>query len=639
MGTWNMFDYIYDEETYPNFFSLTIRMVGCKSIKFEISERKNDLDKLVAFTFWLRDIGGRCVGFNNIGFDYPIWHYIMLNYSNGLTYEHIYQKAQGIIDTDWNDRYDNVIWDNDQIIPQLDLYKIHHFDNSARATSLKYLEFQMRMETIEDLPFPPGTWLTFAQMDIVLDYNDHDIDATEWFYNETLGMIRFREELTAKYNKSFMNASDKKIGSDFFIMKLEEALPGSCYFYDEYNQRQIRQTHHSVLNLKDAVFPYVRFEQPEFNRILNFFNSQTIYETKGVFKDLNCVIDGFEFVFGVGGIHGSIEAATVESDEEFALIDIDVASYYPNLSIANKLFPEHLSEQFCIIYKEVYDQRKSYKKGTPENQMLKLALNGVYGDSNSVYSPFFDSMYTMKITINGQLLLCMLAEQVMKIPNLKMIQINTDGLTVKIRRTHLKHLDAIQRWWEKLTSLELEEVEYSRMFIRDVNNYIAEPVEGKLKHKGAYQVDHPRDRKPLGWHQDTSAMVVSKAAEAALVRDADIREFITGHEDIFDFMCIAKVPRSSGLVAVDYDGNDNEIQRVTRYHVSLSGVELVKIMKPLPKVVKINPDAPNRRIGIAKGFKVTVCNDMKHTRRDLINFEWYVQETRKLVDRIKANVI
>lgn len=44
-----------------------------------------------------------------------------------------------------------------------------------------------------------------------------------------------------------------------------------------------------------------------------------------------------------------------------------------------------------------------YAKGTPENAMLKLALNSVYGDSNNQYSVFYDPMYTMKITVNGQL--------------------------------------------------------------------------------------------------------------------------------------------------------------------------------------------------------------------------------------------
>lgn len=625
-------DYIYDFETYPNVITVSFSHVHSDVVhRFEISDRKNDLLKLVSFCFWLRDIKARIVGFNNIGFDYIILHYILTNYANGITYQHIYGVSQEIFATDWNDRFSKLIWPSDWIIDQIDLFKIHHFDNQNKSASLKYLEFQMRLTNIKDLPFPPGTVLTSPQIDELIIYNDDDIFATKMFYFETLPLLRFREELTERYGKNFINASDKKIGTDYFIMKLEEAIPGSCTKING----QLKQTHHASIDLKDAVFPYVRFEHPEFNRVLEFFNAQTIYETKGVFDDLTATIDGFTYVFGVGGIHGSVDCATIVNDDEYMITDIDVKSYYPNLGIANRLFPEHLSDVFCDIYKDVYEQRKTYTKDQPENQMLKLALNGVYGDSNSKYSPFFDSLYMMKITINGQLLLCMLAEQMHKIPDLIMIQINTDGMAVKHKRSDLEHIRSLCRWWEGETHLELEEVEYKRMFIRDVNNYIAEPVEGKLKHKGVYQVLHPRDRKPLGWHQDTSAMVVAHAAEAALVHNVDIKTFILNHKDLYDFCCIAKVPRSCKLVMVGLDKIDIQTQNTTRYHVSLVGPELVKIMPPLPKVIKVNPNAPDRRFGIAKGFKVTVCNDINDARPDLINYEWYIQETRKLVDRIK----
>lgn len=64
------------------------------------------------------------------------------------------------------------------------------------------------------------------------------------------------------------------------------------------------------------------------------------------------------------------------------------SSMYPNIAISNNVFPQHLTKRFCDIYKDVYEQRKSYAKGTAENAMLKLALNGVYGDSNNQFGPF-----------------------------------------------------------------------------------------------------------------------------------------------------------------------------------------------------------------------------------------------------------
>jgi len=172
-------------------------------------------------------------------------------------------------------------------------------------------------------------------------------------------MIDFRAAMSEKYNHDFTNYNDGKIGSSFFIMKLEEGSPGACYYQDANNRRQPRQTSRpNGVALTDVVFPYVQFEHPEFNRILTWIRQQTLtskeiedsdvvgVNTKGVFKDIHCIIDGFRFDFSTGGIHGSLNGVAVHSDDENDLIDIDVESFYPNIAIVNRLFPEHLSEFF-----------------------------------------------------------------------------------------------------------------------------------------------------------------------------------------------------------------------------------------------------------------------------------------------------
>lgn len=144
----------------------------------------------------------------------------------------------------------------------------------------------------------------------------------------------------------------------------------------------------------------------------------------------------------------------------------------------------------------------------------------------------------------------------------------------------------------------------------------------KIKRKGAYEYKR-------GWHQDHSALIVPMAAEAALVEDLDVREFILNHDDIFDFMCRAKVPRSSRLVLTVGD-SDHPLPNICRYFVSKTGGALVKIMPPLAK-------APNkeRRIGIAVGWNVTECNDISTGVGQEINFEYYIQEALKLVTPVK----
>ena len=624
-----MTDFIYDIETYPNCFSVGIECPDTGNYwKYEISDRVNQGPEFRQAIKSIAGAGGRLVGFNNVGFDYPVIHFIMT--TPDATVADIYNKAMSIINGDWNRRFDHIIWDSDVIVEQIDLFKIHHFDNSSRSTSLKQIEFAMRMRNIQDLPFPPGTVLTDAQKDVLIKYMAHDVKATLLFYNETIKQIAFRDELSAKYNHSFTNYNDTKIGKQYFIMQLEKLLPGSCYHRIN-GRKEPRQTPRPEIRLGDAVFPYLKFRQPEFQRVCDWFKAQTIRQTKGVFDDLSCEVQGFKYDFGLGGIHGSVSSQIVESDETHILIDLDVASYYPNIAIANRVFPAHLGEAFCDIYKDLYEQRKATRKKDPINAMLKLALNGVYGDSNSRYSPFYDPLYTMKITINGQLLLCLLAENILTIGGVEVIQINTDGLTVRIARGLVPLLESVAESWERFTGLTLESVDYKRMFIRDVNNYIGEYTDGTLKRKGAYEHVPPADRKPTGWHQNLSALVVAKAVEAHLVRGEDLESFIRSHNDPFDFMCFAKVGKNDKLCL-----DDIEVQRRSRYYFSTTGGELIKYMPPLSKQLKLNPDAPYRRFAYTgtKGWNVTLCNEYQGPPQD-IDFAWYISEAKKLVDPLK----
>lgn len=676
-------DYIYDIETYPNVFTFAaMHAASGRKYVFEISSRKDDSQQLIAFLRILQLEHARMVGFNNIHFDYPVIHYILNNHILGLTAYQIYQKALSIINAPWEDRFAHVIWDNDRCIEQIDLFKIHHFDNKARSTSLKLLEFNMRVDNVENLPFPPGTILSNDQIDTLIDYNlNGDVINTFMFYLHSLGDIAFRMDLSKKYNRNFMNHNDTKIGKDFFIMELEKTDKHACYEYDPTGKRKPKQTIRNTINLNDAIFPYIKFNTPEFQRVRDWLAAQTIIETKGVFKDLSCTVDGFQYDFGTGGIHGSIPPCIISSDETHVIIDLDVTSFYPSIAIVNRVYPEHLSDKFCNIYKDVFDLRAKFPKKTHpnENTMLKLALNGVYGDSNNKYSVFYDPMYTMKITINGQLLLCLLAEYLRPIPGLQMIQINTDGLTVRVPRNITYMVNNARNAWEQLTRLQLEEARYNRMMIRDVNNYIGEYEGGKLKRKGAYA--HNRDdRGELPWHKDHSALIVPKAAEAALVRNEDIRQYIKNHPDIMDFMLRTKINRSDKLLSIR-DGQETQEQKVTRYYISNDGMSLVKTSPPtegykvgqwkraskltdayynavidelkniphvgaeldtigLPWDERINTKNKSkyddRRTGINAGWLVTTCNDIKKARRDNINYEWYIAETEKLVKPLRG---
>jgi len=607
-------DYVYDIETYPNVFTLAVEHADAPlRWAFEISPWRNDSKEIIAFLQYLKDTNARMVGFNNLGFDYPVLHtLIRMGNSDART---LYDKAMAIIGAQDDDRFMHSVKPSDRYVEQIDLFKIHHFDNKARATSLKMLEFNMRSDSIEDLPFPVGTMLNPDQIEVLKKYNAYDVAQTKAFYFETLDMIKFREELTLKYQRDFMNHNDTKIGKDYFAMKLEEA--GVTLYDFGPSGRTPRQTKRPSIALKDAILPWISFEQPEFTRVLNWLKDQTITETKGVFDDVIARVQGFDFVFGLGGIHGSMESKVIESDDESVIVDLDVASYYPNLAISNGFYPEHLGKEFVSIYKHLYEQRKTYAKNSAENAMLKLALNGVYGDSNNQFSVFYDPLFTMSITLNGQLLLCVLAEGLLHIEGLQIIQVNTDGMTVKVPRANKWMVDTARAVWELRTGLQLEEAIYSHMFIRDVNNYIARYENGKIKRKGAYEYE-------MDWSQNHGGMVIAKVAEKVLVDNAPIRETLEQWPEIMDFMLRTKVPRSSYL-ALEKDGVTVQLQNITRYYIAEGGGHLFKWMPPL----KAKP-GQWRKIGVESGWGVQPCNDIKGAGKLPVDFDYYIREVEKL---------
>ena len=683
----NVLDYCYDIETYPNIFTCCIIHIATgRCWHFEISDRVNQIDELIQFIRSLQAVRARMVGFNNIGFDYPVIHDIVNN--PWWTHLEIYVKAMSIIKG--HDRFGHIIWDNQRIVEQIDIFKIRHFDNKARSTSLKSLEIAMRMDSVQDLPFELGIDLDDNQKDILHVYNKHDVIATIYKYIRTLTALHFREQLSEKYGRNFINHNDTKIGKDYFIMEAERNGV-ICYRKNEMGKRVPVQTIREQINLGDVVLPYVQFENPQFNEVLGELKRKTITQeqasderylnTKGIFKDLSCVVDGLKYKFGTGGLHASVDSQIVRTSNTHQLVDVDVASYYPDIAIQNRLYPAHFGPQFCDIYLDVYNQRRSFAKNTPENAMLKLALNGVYGDSNNRYGPFYDPSYTMSITINGQMMLCMLVEQLIKIPGLTMIQANTDGVTFLCPREYMDHQRDVCAWWEGLTGLTLEEALYSRMFIRDVNNYIAEYEGGNLKRIGAYAhetaEENPATRE-VQWHKDHSSLVIPKAAEAALVRGEDIGEFIRNHADDYDFMIRTKVPRASNLVMrwPEYDV-ELPMAGTIRHFASVNGGKLFNISPPkgiqgawkrankltdsfyrnvvieltgakpyppstvvdsqgLPHDERINTKNKSqydeRETSMIKDSRHTDCSDVRGFDRSTLNYDYYIAQATKLVE-------
>lgn len=670
----------YDCETFPNCFTLRMKCLNSDVAgTWEISNFRDDRQALMTWFNYLNQTQTPMIGFNNVHFDYPVIHYIFKN--PHCTVDQIYQKAMAIIGGNiGNDRFQHVVWASDRFAPQIDLFKINHFDNPAKSTNLKALQINMRSASVVDMPVELGTILTKEQIDNdLIPYNGHDVDETKKFALYNLDAINFRISLIERFDIDVMNWPDTKIGA-----RMMEDRIGKELCYDMSTGRKVtRQTPRTRIALNDIIFPYIHFKSPEFNTILDYLRSRVLtsqdlqvfggeimtpkVQTKGVFTNLKASIGGIDYYFGTGGIHGSVSSQRIVATEDWLIRDIDVASLYPSIAIVNRLSPAHLGERFVQIYAQLPEERKKWQKEKGkkcvEANTLKLASNGVYGNSNNPYSVFYDPQFTLQITINGQLMLCMLAEQLMTVPTIRILMINTDGITYFIHKNHETQAKMICKDWEVYTALTLEDAGYSRLWARDVNNYIAESLDGSLKTKGAYWSPDPLDyqgsisaAQPPAWHKDLGNVVSIRAAVAAMVHGVDPEVFVKLTTNPYDFMCRIKAKRSDKL----FWGNEI-VQRNTRYYVSVDGRTLVKNAPPSglagtfkrkPKISeyeynKIMAETggqwdgrvctanhsthQNRETGIQAGQRVTVCNDVRDFNFATVNYDWYVNEARKLM--------
>jgi len=627
--------WVYDIETLKSCFTYSAINVDTEEkVKFVIHKERNDIE---GFKAHLRRKCKGMIGFNNIGFDYPVIHYILTmpgiygKKGRLIIIDNIYNKAQDIIK--WQNHNvgfnPNVIKDKDIIIPQLDLFKLWHFNNKARMTSLKSLEIAMGFPNVMDMPIEHDYEnITLRQVDEILEYNMNDVLATFAFYKLSIDKINLRKGLFSKYGLKCINYPDSKIGEELVLKLYCEATDTNPW-----DIKKLR-SERPVIALKDCIFDYIMFTTNEFKELLITLKNKVVTEIKGAIEE-SVVYKGFKYDYGLGGIHGCIKPGIYEADNDYLIIDADVASLYPSIAIVNSLYPEHLGEEFCEVYENGIVKPRLAAKKAGEMIMadgFKLSANSVYGKSNDDHSFLKDPIYTLKTTLNGQLLLSMLFEELNSKINLTMLQVNTDGVTIKIHKNDVALYYAICAKWEVYSRLTLEYVEYSKMIIRDVNNYIAITTKGKIKQKGAFKVNSELI-KDGEYHKDFSFNIIRIALLEFFINDIPVDITIKNNVDIYNFCGRQKFKGDDWGETHELDYNHcglrytkiEKQQKNVRYYISKPGASFIK------KYAKGSDEIIN------KGYQVTIFNnyfELNDFKDYNIDYSFYIKEANKEINNI-----
>lgn len=339
------------------------------------------------------------------------------------------------------------------------------------------------------------------------------------------------------------------------------------------------------------------------------------------------------------------------------LRNYDVASYYPSLMIKNGYISRNIPspEIFENIYEERIAAKKSGDKKTADS--LKLILNTTYGASLADTNPLYDPLMGRSVCISGQLYLLELAQNLYNnIPDLKIVALNTDGITIEFEDSHYSYVTEILNEWQDRTGFVLEEDKIKTLIQKDVNNYFLMFENGKIKTKGGY---FSSGIAPAGaFSINNNFVIVKHSVIDYFVNGTPVEETILNCEDIFKFQIIAKA--GQGYTSVyrvpsdfeqwkknwqkenryrvtnkhgkhvwknppftwdNYTGEKTLVQRVNRVYAS--------VVPDLGSLVKVKPDGTVGKIG---GLPDSIIIDNKNERLiDDIDKGWYIAVAKKYI--------
>ena len=630
---------IYDIETMQECFIVVCMQPEKTPRSFVVSKWQNQLDAFVKYTDTHKE--AYWVGYNNLRFDGQVVEWILRNYEQwhdctGLEIcAKIAQKAQDVIH-DANFDVFAEYREYELTLKQLDLFKIHHYDNKNRRVSLKRLEFEMDLENIEEMPIHYAkTGLTRDEVFLSLQYCFNDVDATYEFYKITLGdtdhplykgnnQIQLRKDIEEEFGIPCLNYSDSKIG-DEIIKKYycEEKgidireLPRKGYF-------------RKSINLKNCIAHYVEFETEQLQKFL-----ETIKKLKlGLQDDFKEHIHFYDNVYSFmkGGLHTENKPEVFEEDEEYEIIDWDVASYYPAIIINSEKYPAHLGKEFLRGYKQMFEKRLELKPQAKNDRRikgivgaLKLAVNSVYGKSSDMNSWIYDRQLTMFTTITGELSLMMLIEKY-ELNDIHVISANTDGVTIKVRKDLIPKMHEINQWWCDVTQYVLERTDYTKIIFSTVNDYLAIMPDGYIKKKGDFLTD-------FELHKNKSARIVPIALEQYYVNGIPVKETIINHKNLYDFCIRKKASKDFHYEGVDASNAITKYDKLIRYYVGKTGEKVYKV-----KNESSNSKAAKRSQVEAGEWKCYVCNTLpSNSPVDNVNYNYYIDKAESMITKILTN--
>ncbi len=478
----------FDIEVFKNFFSvcaysldsldspkkvskgLGLSHPDVRTFSYSDTYGIDELDELEDFVF---QEGLTLVGFNNIFYDTPVMDFVLATRPSNMEIFEFSTDLIARLNGEGGGHFSkkNSPWD------EIDLMKAYAFD--VLGVSLKQISINLQWWRVQDLPYAFDEYLRKSDLANVLEYNLNDTLITAELFNASHEMMNLRIELSKEYGIDLRSASDSRM-ANLMLNKIYAEKTG--LLYDDFsNLRTVRK----LVWLRKCIGKNISFKTTKLQGLLKeVMNTVVVSENDFAFRKsiqfANC-----SYEIGVGGLHSVDKSGFFFTDDEYVIQDADVASFYPNIILKNNIIPKHLDHRFIEILKGITEERieAKKKKNTVKADGLKITINSIFGKLNSKTFWLQDAEAMLSVTLSGQLYLLMLIEE-LTLNGIMVISANTDGIVCRIPRNKLETYYAVCSWWQEKTSFELEFSEYKSYHRIDVNNYVTEKSDGKIKEKG-----------------------------------------------------------------------------------------------------------------------------------------------------------
>lgn len=402
--------------------------------------------------------------------------------------------------------------------------QVDHVDLREVAPSfvgLKTYGARMHMPWLKELPFSPHASLTDEQREQVLLYCFNDLETTEELFNRLKGPLSLRVAMSKQYGIDMRSKSDTQMAEAAFIKRLK-------------------------LRREEPKVPqYVTYKAPAFISFDNPYLADLTQQAEGHkfivnpatghiklpdFLDKEIRLNNGTYQMGVGGLHSTHDKKVCHvATDDYAVTDIDAASFYPSIIITCNLIPQNTGQKFIDEYKQIYVRRLEAKRSGDKitAETLKISLNGTFGKTASRWSPLYSPDLMIAITLTGQLTLLSLIEKLEQ-AGAETLSANTDGIAIGYPRKLQGKIEKVVSDFSTLSGFEFEYTPYRVLALKDVNNYIAVKPDRSVKAKGIYA--------PPDLRKNPTASICAKAVAQwlatgkkfeASIAEAKLTEFIS----------------------------------------------------------------------------------------------------------------